>query len=271
MKVYTCDNYTLFKFSLNMAATSKKGFDFRMSKKVAELTQVVHMLFTRNHEKEVEIEALKDAYEYEIDIVIKDAKGRIEKLEKQINDLLSSKGSESDKIRHQLEQMVAQKEKEYKSRVESLEKQLLDERNECQNVRDLLIAAQKDIERLRSGQNSEIAKKAAELSEKNEEIASLKSRVNQLERQLKDKGDNSSDIINSLQKVNTKLKKENSQLQESMTDLNHLKDQLINKNRHLEIEVKQMKKELSKRLVDKQMQPQHQMASAGFVVILKLF
>lgn len=31
----------------------KGGFDFRMSKKVAELTQVVHMLFTRNHEKEV--------------------------------------------------------------------------------------------------------------------------------------------------------------------------------------------------------------------------
>ena len=48
---------------------AKKTFDFRMSKKVAELTQVVHMLFTRNHEKEVEIEAMKDAYEYEIQLV----------------------------------------------------------------------------------------------------------------------------------------------------------------------------------------------------------
>ena len=39
-----------------MSATErpKKSFEFRMCKKVAELTQVVHMLFTRNHEKEVE-------------------------------------------------------------------------------------------------------------------------------------------------------------------------------------------------------------------------
>ena len=38
---------------ITMATSGKNGFDFRMSKKVAELTQVVHMLFTRNHEKEV--------------------------------------------------------------------------------------------------------------------------------------------------------------------------------------------------------------------------
>ena len=32
---------------------TRKGFEYKMSKKVAELTQVVHMLFTRNHEREV--------------------------------------------------------------------------------------------------------------------------------------------------------------------------------------------------------------------------
>ena len=36
-----------------MAAPKNKSLEFRMAKKVAELTQVVHMLFTRNHEKEV--------------------------------------------------------------------------------------------------------------------------------------------------------------------------------------------------------------------------
>lgn len=32
---------------------ARKGFEYKMSKKVAELTQVVHMLFMRNHEREV--------------------------------------------------------------------------------------------------------------------------------------------------------------------------------------------------------------------------
>lgn len=49
-----------FKTMLQVAAVmaaervkARKGFEFKMSKKVAELTQVVHMLFTRNHEREV--------------------------------------------------------------------------------------------------------------------------------------------------------------------------------------------------------------------------
>jgi hypothetical protein len=44
------------QFKIDTGDSAKKTFEFRMSKKVAELTQVVHMLFTRNHEKEVEIE-----------------------------------------------------------------------------------------------------------------------------------------------------------------------------------------------------------------------
>ncbi|KAL3866083.1 hypothetical protein ACJMK2_043421 [Sinanodonta woodiana] len=65
----------------------KKTFEFRMSKKVAELTQVVHMLFTRNHEKEVEIEALKEAYEHEISLIMDDAKRKISLLENKVSEL----------------------------------------------------------------------------------------------------------------------------------------------------------------------------------------
>ncbi|XP_054756615.2 protein FAM184B-like [Lytechinus pictus] len=60
---------------------NKKSFEHKMSKKVAELTQVVHMLFSRNHEREVELESTKEAYEQEISNVIADAKKRIEALE----------------------------------------------------------------------------------------------------------------------------------------------------------------------------------------------
>ena len=65
----------------------KKSFEFRMCKKVAELTQVVHMLFTRNHEKEVEIDALKKSYEREIELVLEDAKGKIGHLEQLMADM----------------------------------------------------------------------------------------------------------------------------------------------------------------------------------------
>ncbi|XP_072167100.1 uncharacterized protein [Diadema setosum] len=60
---------------------NKKSFEYKMSKKVAELTQVVHMLFSRNHEREVELEATKEAYEQEVSNVVADAKKRIEGLE----------------------------------------------------------------------------------------------------------------------------------------------------------------------------------------------
>ncbi|XP_071488738.1 uncharacterized protein [Diadema antillarum] len=60
---------------------NKKSFEYKMSKKVAELTQVVHMLFSRNHEREVELEATKEAYEQEVSNVVADAQKRIEGLE----------------------------------------------------------------------------------------------------------------------------------------------------------------------------------------------
>jgi len=47
--------------------TKSKSFDLKMSKKVAELTQVVHMLFMRNHEREVEVQLTKDLYNLELD------------------------------------------------------------------------------------------------------------------------------------------------------------------------------------------------------------
>ena len=75
----------------------KRSFEFRMCKKVAELTQVVHMLFTRNHEKEVEMEALRQAYEMEISEILVDARRRIAELEKQREDILKEQAGDSDR------------------------------------------------------------------------------------------------------------------------------------------------------------------------------
>ena len=85
-----------------------------MCKKVAELTQVVHMLFTRNHEKEVEIDALKKSYEHEIDLVLKDARGKIDKLEKCVADLRSKSEADLERQRREVLSEVTSQEAEWR-------------------------------------------------------------------------------------------------------------------------------------------------------------
>ena len=57
----------------------------KLSKKVAELTMVVHMLFKRNHEKEVEVQALKGVFEKEINRIQETCNQKIAWLEKQLD------------------------------------------------------------------------------------------------------------------------------------------------------------------------------------------
>ncbi|XP_003730972.3 uncharacterized protein PF11_0207 [Strongylocentrotus purpuratus] len=93
---------------------NKKSFEYKMSKKVSELTQVVHMLFSRNHEREVELESTKEAYEQEILNVIADAKKRIEALE---HDLAEAKRkAQTNAI--SIEQDYGKKLNEYKEKSE---------------------------------------------------------------------------------------------------------------------------------------------------------
>ncbi|KAJ3036628.1 hypothetical protein HDV00_002524 [Rhizophlyctis rosea] len=51
---------------------------YKMSKKIAQLTKVIYYLNTKNEDHNVEVQSLAEAYEDEIEDVIKDAKSRIE-------------------------------------------------------------------------------------------------------------------------------------------------------------------------------------------------
>ena len=229
--------------------SNKKSFEFRMSKKVAELTQVVHMLFTRNHEKEVEIEALKDAYEHEIELVLNDAKGRIATLDAKIHDLeAKQKGSDDDKIleRAKMEEERKKKEDELQQNIAKLEKQLKYEKLECQNARDLLIQAQQDIERLREGQG-DMLRKGKEVDTKNKEIEKLKGQVQDLEKKVKDSSTQNSDTISKLQKSLDLQHKELTKLQQNVIESENIKEELTLKNKNLESEIRSLKKELNKK------------------------
>ena len=227
-------------------ATNKKSFDFRMSKKVAELTQVVHMLFTRNHEKEMEIEALKDAYEDEINCVIKDAKGKICDVEKQLEKLSSKSSFDANGLKEikRMEQLMKDKDEEWKNKTAMLQLQLKNEKLECQNVRDLLIQAQKDIERLRESQSQDEAKKTSENEKLNKENEQMKSQIQMMKKQLN--GSPNSEVFQELQKNYNHIVKDFSSLKDTLMGSEKTREQLASKNKSLEEQIRELKKEIHK-------------------------
>lgn len=239
----------------------KKNFEFRMSKKVAELTQVVHMLFTRNHEKEVEIEAMKEAYEYEIQTVMEDAEVRIANLDKKRKHLEEELDRERNQGRTDLEAAVLResesKEGEWKMKVITLEKKvegqenlLVEERNTCQNFRDLLINAQKDIELLRQGVAEQLKSKNEEIQIKNNELEKLRKLVVDMERSHSDQEKQYKEAIRELERTNEKLEIELANLQALLEETHRNKMLLEQKTAKLEIDMKNLKKDFGRKVAE---------------------
>ena len=237
-----------------MTDKTKRTLEFRMSKKVAELTQVVHMLFTRNHEKEVEIDALKDAFEHEITTVTNDAKGRISKLESKVSELERrlerEKTKQSDIIKETVAQESTTKEDEWKRKLVTAEKALHDEKQETQNLRDLLINAQKDIEKLRQKVEDQLNSKTDEIQRRDVEIGNLKRQVAELERQLRTKQLNENETIKKLEKQNEKLEKECIDLQELLDETYKEKELLLARVKQLDSELRALKRDFQKKVSD---------------------
>ncbi|KAK3097333.1 hypothetical protein FSP39_008767 [Pinctada imbricata] len=234
---------------------AKKTFDFRMSKKVAELTQVVHMLFTRNHEKEVEIEALKDAYEYEIQLVQEDATERLGKLEEKRLELERMLDKErklgKERVKSAVQQEASSREEEWKEKLKSMEKQLTEEKKESNNLRDLLINAQKDIEKLRQGVAEQLQSKNEEIQKKNQELERLRQKVANLEQKNSESEKHFKEIIKDLERSNEKLEKELSQLQALLEETHRGKMHFESKSQKLETddyneEVEKLRREVQR-------------------------
>lgn len=259
------------QFKIDTGDSAKKTFEFRMSKKVAELTQVVHMLFTRNHEKEVEIEAMKEAYEYEILLVQEDSQNRIDNLERKRLELELELDKErkagQDRLKSAVRDEANSKEEEWKAKLIAAEKSLLEEKSECQNIRDLLINAQKDIEKLRQGVADQLASKNEEIQRKNQELEKLRKLVANLERTQVEAEIHYKEIIRDLEKTNEKLEKELQQLQALLEETHRNKMKLEEKNAKLETDLKSLRKDFSRKVAEvvanqKMQQQQSQQSSA---------
>ncbi|XP_071965149.1 uncharacterized protein [Antedon mediterranea] len=109
---------------------SKRSFQLKMCKKVAELTQVVHMLFTKNHEREIEIATMAEEYECEIGKLVNSYQEKIGAL---TNDVEVIKVTEE-----RARQTIIQNEKEFKFKLEKQKEAYIRELESAKKLKDKL-------------------------------------------------------------------------------------------------------------------------------------
>lgn len=186
----------------------------KLSRKIAELTMVIHLLFTRNHERELEMEALKTAYEHEISVILEEAKGKISWLEGQLDELekcrvlLDLKNTESEKDKQQIKDL---QNKEAELNV------LLENKNQ------LLTVAEKQIVELKDKLMDKLASGDEQVALLSKELESVKKDNSNLKDKLKAKTD--------------KIKKGQSQVENLQSKVKTLEEELrdaIEKKQRLE-------------------------------------
>ena len=209
-----------------------QSFEFRMSKKVAELTQVVHMLFSRNHERELEIEALKDAYEYEIHLVVKDAKNRL---------------SEKDSLVGQLQQQLTsqatssvdtQNMEETLEKIADLEHQISFEKQNYAKLNMLHEQNQEQLHQMALQKEHEEKHFEQRLYSKNKEIEGLIVQIQSYEAKLSGSEKEESLRMGQLNAMTLSLKNENENLRKTLIESESKKDLYHQKLRQLEEERK---------------------------------
>lgn len=231
-----------------MAAIHKRPFEFRMCKKVAELTQVIHMLFTRNHEREVELEATKEAYEEEINKVLRESEERINIYKTKYQELQSEKELEEDRKRRESDEEAVKflntRNKELEKKISDLESLASERRTECDEIKDLLNKARSHIDKLKESQAEDLKRNQGKYEEivlKNEK---LKSRISLLEKDLRESQHGSDRDRLDLQRLIDQLRKENEKYRSSLIDNEKSKQQLLAKIKQLENDIKRTKKQL---------------------------
>lgn len=152
-------------------AKSKEAVDLKgkLSRKIAELTMVVHLLFTRNHEREVEIEALKTVYGSEIKKIEEEVKGKVSWLEGQLE--------EFEKARVMLDLKDTEITK-HKQQTQLLLERELELRRDLDDKNHLLAFAEKDIIKLRE----QLLSKASFSTEQSEGLQQLRDEIERLQK-----------------------------------------------------------------------------------------
>ncbi|PAA69119.1 hypothetical protein BOX15_Mlig018287g1 [Macrostomum lignano] len=233
------------------------SFEYRVSKKIAELTQVVHMLFKRQHERECELAAVRSAYESELELTRKDAAERLEAQEllardreetaKRLDDDLAKRRREFDEQRTKLERKLADR-----------DAQLARLRESRDQMKKMLEEAGREIDSMRSSVTLELSEKGERSRLVEEENAGLREKLAKLSYKLAERervADELSKELDSAKKRAQKWNKECSELQAYAEEQAKAAEALRLKNKQIENELRTMKRDANRRLSEGLVQP----------------
>lgn len=174
----------------------------KLSRKIAELTMVIHLLFTRNHEREIEVESLKTAYEHEISVILEEAKGKISWLEGQLDELekyrvlLDLKNTEIEKNKQQIQDLQNREEElnaqlGHKDQLLTIaEKQIVQLKESLMDVSnsrdDHLSGELENVKKDNSNLKEKIKVKNDKIKKSQNQVDNLQSKLKTLENELKD-------------------------------------------------------------------------------------
>ena len=191
------------------------GLKAKLSRKIAELTMVIHLLFTRNHERELEMEAVKTAYEHEISVVLEEAKGKISWLEGQLDELekyrvlLDLKNTETEKDKRMIKDLQ-NKEEELNARLE--------------NKDQLITVAEKQIVELKDQLMAKLQVGDEQVALLSTELETVKKENSNLKEKLKAKTDKIKKFQSQVESLQSKVKTLEEELSNALESKQRLED-----------------------------------------------
>ena len=272
-----------------MAHKSDRELDLKgkLSRKIAELTMVIHLLFTRNHERELEMEAVKTAYEHEIAVVLEEAKGKISWLEGQLDELekyrvlLDLKNTENEKDKQMIKDLQTKQEElnahlaskdqlltVAEKHIVELKDQLMDKLKVGDEQVALLSTELETVKKDNGNLKEKLKAKTDKVKKCQSQVESLQSKVKRLEEELNNALESKQrleDNVNGLQgdwqeeidNLNRRIAEYNEQQQEDQSRTEKLEwknkqlsqkvDELEDDKRQLELKIQQYIDERNKK------------------------
>jgi chromosome segregation ATPase len=229
----------------------------KLSKKIAELSSVVQLLFTRNHEKDLELSATKKACDDEMRRVTEEGKSRLNWLEKQLDDLerfrtlLEMKTDECERTKATVE-TLHEKQLEAERKVIERGAMLSDALTEIENLKKEISArSPEQVEALKREKlqlSNELSGERESLAKQKDLVADLQSKVELIQANLSEMLSENQTLKQECTKLKDDLsfaQNEVSTLTQSLHEAKRHGERALHRTRKLEEKNKQMAAEKS--------------------------
>ncbi|XP_067931243.1 protein FAM184A-like [Watersipora subatra] len=226
---------------------ARKGFEHKMSKKVAELTQVVHMLFIRNHEREVEIQMTKDLYRKEFQRIEKSYQEKVATLEGKLKSLTDKSDESEEAVKKKFSQSLLELESQWMKKYDVKDSECTTERTLNKALKEKLAKCEQEFSELHSSMSNSSTLLDTKLSVKEHEIDKLRKRISTTDKKLAEERQKVDEITNNLERSLTEKDEEIQSLRKTLDEAQTNEIALARKCQSVEKELKTLKKELARK------------------------